>query len=109
MSSDAFLNCVRSLARDGDFNQISSGYRYLAKMRIPRPTQTYLRNRLPAILLNCYLINRIDLNRARLRKWTANTSGWLWYAEQIRTNSSNFRMLNFLLESAITEANEYRS
>ena len=68
---------------------------------------SYARGRVPAILLNYYFPNRIDLDYARFQQWSSRTTAWLDMADALKKSVGNHLRFAACIERTVQLANAY--
>lgn len=82
------LDFIRGLAAEEKLSQIAVAISVYTK-KIPG-TRTFVTNRLPAIILNNYLIYKVTVTAEQLSSWLESHPGWF---AQIRDNAMDEKKL----------------
>jgi len=67
----------------------------------------YARGRVPAILLNYYFPNRVDLDYGRFQEWSSRTRTWADMADALKKSVGDRRRFAACIERTVQLANAY--
>jgi len=102
-SAGPILELCRELCSDGRFNESASS---VATWLAAFPTsRAFIEARMPALILNSYLVKQEILDFDEFLKWEANTD----WAEQIRASADSATKLPFTVESIVQSMRAFKA
>jgi hypothetical protein len=101
-ASYPLLNLCRELATDGRFEELASSVSVWIS-KLPE-SNTFVKARVPAIILNSYLVRLEILSFAEFLRWEKETD----WAEKIRTQADNPVTLPTAVDSIVSSMRSFK-